>query len=139
MHKIGGVDNLVCWKMWRIDTYSSDAVASKRTLKLNREVRLSYQEWKETLLYFEGACAYCGATPRKNQRLTKDHLLPISAGGKTIQSNIVPACSSCNGSKGSMDFKDWFMTQPFFSQNRLNKIFKWRTIMRQVEANNGHR
>ena len=93
----------------------------------------SHQEWKECLIFFGGACAYCGGTPRKGQRLTRDHLEPISKGGRTIQSNIVPACSSCNSSKGAEDFREWFMKQPFFRQERLNRMFKWRTISRQVE------
>jgi 5-methylcytosine-specific restriction endonuclease McrA len=84
------------------------------------------------LIYFGGKCAYCGSTPRKNKRLTKDHLEPISQGGGTIPENIVPACFSCNSSKGAEDFKDWFMKQSFFSQDSLNTIFKWRSIMRQA-------
>lgn len=92
----------------------------------------SHQDWKNCLIYFGGKCAYCGCTPRKNQWLTKDHLLPISQGGETIPENIVPACFSCNSSKGAEDFKDWFMKQPFFSQDSLNAIFKWRSIMRQA-------
>lgn len=94
----------------------------------------SHQEWKECVIFFGGTCAYCGGTVRKGQRLTRDHLEPVSKGGRTIQSNIVPACGSCNSSKGAEDFKDWFMKQPFFSQDRLNKIFKWRTIMKQLEG-----
>ena len=60
----------------------------------------THQEWKECLIYFRGSCAYCGSTPRKTQRLTRDHLEPLSNGGRTIQANIVPACSACNSSKG---------------------------------------
>lgn len=93
----------------------------------------THQEWKEALIFFGGECAYCGCTTRKGQRLTRDHLEPVSKGGRTTQSNIVPACQSCNSSKGAEDFRDWFMKQPFFSQERLNRIFKWRTIIRQVE------
>lgn len=94
----------------------------------------SHQEWKECLIFFGGECAYCGGTPRKGQRLTRDHLEPVSNGGRTIQSNIVPACASCNSSKGAEDFKEWYMKQPFFSQERLNRIFKWRTIIRQLDT-----
>lgn len=94
----------------------------------------SHQEWKECVIFFQGECAYCGGTPRKGQRLTRDHLEPVSNGGRTIQSNIIPACASCNSSKGAEDFKEWYMKQPFFSQERLNKIFKWRTIIRQIEG-----
>ena len=96
------------------------------------EPGLSHQEWKEVLIYFGGACAYCGCTPKRRQRLTKDHLQAVSAGGKTCLKNVVPACSSCNSSKGAEDFKEWFMRQPFFSQERLNRILKWHTIMRQA-------
>lgn len=96
------------------------------------EPPLTHQEWKEILIYFGGECAFCGATPRKDKRLTRDHLLALSKNGRTESSNIVPACGACNSSKGDEDFKDWFMKQPFFSQERLNKIFKWRTIMRQA-------
>lgn len=92
----------------------------------------THQDWKEVMIYFGGECAYCGATPRRNQNLTRDHLHPVSQGGETTPGNIVPACGSCNSSKGADDFKKWFMRQPFFSQERLNKVFKWRTIMRQI-------
>jgi len=94
------------------------------------DVQFTHQNWKECLIYFEGSCAYCGKTPKRGQRLTKDHLYPVVNGGKTTPDNIVPACYKCNSSKGSSDFKEWFMAQPFFSQDRLNKIFKWRSIMR---------
>jgi 5-methylcytosine-specific restriction endonuclease McrA len=93
---------------------------------------LSHHDWKEILIYFGGECAFCGGTPRKDKRLTRDHLLAVSKGGKTESGNIVPACPSCNSSKNDDDFKDWYMKQPFFSQERLNRIFKWRTIMRQA-------
>lgn len=92
----------------------------------------THQEWKECVIFFGGECAYCGCTPRKGQRLTRDHLQPVSLGGLTTQDNIIPACGSCNSSKGARDFKDWYMKQAFFSQERLNKIFKWRTIMRMI-------
>lgn len=95
---------------------------------------LTHQEWKECLIFFGGECAYCGCTARKGQRMTKDHLVPIAAGGRTIQSNIVPACPKCNSSKGAEDFKAWFMAQSFFNQERLNRIFRWRTIIRQTES-----
>lgn len=98
---------------------------------------LTHQEWKEALIYFQGECAYCGGTPRRGERLTKDHIVPLSAGGHTTQDNIVPACSTCNSSKGAEDFKVWFMKQRFFSQERLNKIFKWRMIMKQLRIEGG--
>jgi len=92
----------------------------------------SFQDWKLCVIYFGGECAYCGRTMRRGERLTHDHLEALSKGGRTTSDNIIPACSTCNSSKGNDDFKDWFMKQAFFSQERINKIFKWRTMMRQL-------
>ena len=97
----------------------------------------SHQEWKECVIFFHGTCAYCGCTPRKGARLTRDHLKPISHGGRTVQSNIVPACASCNSSKGAEEWREWFMKQTFFSQDRMNNVFKWKTMMNQLEGGTG--
>lgn len=41
-------------------------------------------------------CAYCGC-----ERATEiDHMIPLARGGTAFPSNIVPACRSCNASKG---------------------------------------
>lgn len=93
-------------------------------------VNYSLTEWKETVIFFGGECAYCGRTMKKGERLTRDHLVPIVEGGTTTQDNIVPACKSCNSSKGAAEWRGWFMNQPFFSQERMNRIFKWRSIIR---------
>lgn len=43
-------------------------------------------------------CLYCGKRfPMK--QLTKDHVVPRSAGGRTTWENIVTACKSCNSRK----------------------------------------
>lgn len=94
------------------------------------DITYTYTEWRESVIYFGGECAYCGATMRRGQTLTRDHLLALSNGGKTEQGNIVPACARCNCSKGNQDWKDWFMKQDFFSQERANRIFKWRNIIK---------
>ena len=107
----------------------SDFVGS---MKRRGEVEVSYthDEWKQTVIFFKGTCCYCGRTMRKGERLTRDHLEPVSEGGATTQDNIVPACGSCNSSKGKEEWRSWFMKQSFFSQDRMNKIFQWRTIIR---------
>lgn len=51
-----------------------------------------------------GGCAYCGATDRALQR---DCLLPIANGGRYTVANVVPACGSCNASKGPWEVTTW--------------------------------
>lgn len=100
----------------------------------NGEVpELTFQEWKEAIIFFGGTCAYCGSTIRRNEKLTKDHVVPISKGGTTTPDNIIPACARCNSSKGQEELKTWYMKQPFFSQERLNRIYLWRTIQRMLK------
>ncbi|QYG95322.1 HNH endonuclease [Iamia sp. SCSIO 61187] len=51
-----------------------------------------------------GGCAYCGATDIPLQR---DCVLPISRGGRYTVDNVVPACGSCNASKGNLEATTW--------------------------------
>lgn len=44
-------------------------------------------------------CAYCGDTHRESS-LTRDHIQPVSKGGKNTWTNCVTACYPCNNRKG---------------------------------------
>lgn len=45
-------------------------------------------------------CAYCGECfPEWN--LTREHIVPVSAGGPDVWCNVVAACRSCNTRKGA--------------------------------------
>jgi hypothetical protein len=45
-------------------------------------------------------CAYCGRVFHEND-LTREHIVPISAGGGHQWMNLVTACRSCNHRKGA--------------------------------------
>lgn len=57
---------------------------------------LTAAQWTEIKAAYGNRCVYCG---RKMQRLTQDHIIPLSKGGHHTASNIVPACGSCNSKK----------------------------------------
>jgi 5-methylcytosine-specific restriction endonuclease McrA len=67
--------------------------AQKRASGINT---ISGAQWREIKDAYGHCCVYCG---RKMQRLTMDHIVPLSKGGTNTASNIVPACMSCNSSK----------------------------------------
>ena len=46
-------------------------------------------------------CAYCGVTFSSGE-LTRDHIHPVSRGGKDIWMNVVTACKDCNSMKGNI-------------------------------------
>lgn len=47
----------------------------------------------------KGQCQYCERNVARED-MTYDHVLPRSRGGKTVWSNIVLSCESCNQAKG---------------------------------------
>lgn len=67
---------------------------------------------------FGNACAYCGS----HSNLQIEHIVPISAGGTHDISNIVPACPSCNFGKHASPMESWYRDQPFFCEQRLQRI-----------------
>jgi len=85
----------------------------------------SFEDWKDTVLYFRGKCAYCGRKQSRGVKLTKDHVVPVSKGGKTVRENIVVSCARCNSSKSDSDMEEWYVRQQFYSEERMNKINGW--------------
>lgn len=47
-------------------------------------------------------CKYCGA-----RATSIDHVVPVSKGGTNDPFNLVPACRSCNSSKGDKQLSEW--------------------------------
>lgn len=47
-----------------------------------------------------GFCAYCGGRFRFDE-LTREHIVPVSRGGRDSWMNCITACRACNGHKGS--------------------------------------
>jgi len=113
---------------YRTETGRLNIITAKNrrwSKKNNLLATLTSDEWQETLEYFDNTCAYCGA---KGETLQRDHALPLSKGGYYVQSNIIPACKSCNSSKHDRDMETWFKQQLFFSESRLNRILNWTRL-----------
>ena len=47
------------------------------------------------------ACVYCGTGVEEGGRLSLDHLVPYSRGGKNAATNLVTSCIRCNSSRGT--------------------------------------
>ena len=57
---------------------------------------LTAAQWRAIKQAFHNRCAYCG---KQSQRLTQDHITPVSKGGAHSLHNVIPACQSCNSRK----------------------------------------
>jgi len=67
---------------------------------------LSPNEWYNLMEEFDWKCFYCGSSISGANR-TVDHIIPVFKGGITKYENLVPACRTCNGRKGTKDFLKW--------------------------------
>ena len=69
-------------------------------------------------------CIYCGKSHNEND-LTIDHVHPRCMGGSSHTCNCVPACKSCNQSKGSTNWLVWFRDN--FPPNHIREslILNW--------------
>lgn len=120
-------------KRWQVA--NPDKVRARTQRREARELSLpatlTDQEWGWALEHFHGCCVYCGKPPSlfdHNQILHQDHFKPLSKGGGYTADNIIPACQSCNLSKGDKNPQEW-ITRRFGKRsgkrilNRIQEYF----------------
>lgn len=69
----------------------------RRSRFVGLENSLTHDQWLQIKAAYRHRCAYCG----RRKPLTMDHIVPVVSGGSHTSDNIIPACQSCNSSKGS--------------------------------------
>jgi len=94
---------VVKWADNCIKTATGQVCKIPAVLKLIKFIRTIYKTRvpfsKKNVYVRDGfECAYCGTT---GQRLTIDHIMPKSRGGKSTFENCVASCKPCNNAKGS--------------------------------------
>lgn len=82
------------------------AVTNRKNLKKTYGPGITVEQWRDLCERFNNRCAYCGVHEEVlqilyNQKLTRDHVIPLSKGGEHSIENIVPACHECNDKKGT--------------------------------------
>jgi len=85
-----------------IRTAEGIAIKVPAVMRLIKLIRMLYRNRvpfsKKNILVRDGfKCAYCG---NGKERLTIDHIIPKSSGGRTTFENCVSSCKSCNNKKG---------------------------------------
>lgn len=82
----------------------------RRALELNAKGDHTAEQLRARFDYHGNKCVYCDST----ENLHADHQIPLSRGGTNFASNMVPACATCNISKGSktpIEFADYTFKQ----------------------------
>lgn len=86
---------------FEFDFVSDDHI--KREKEKARRMRRTHW-WSNKIQ--QGVCYYCNHQVGRD-RLTMDHVVPISRGGQSTKGNIVPACKECNTKKNSLLPIEW--------------------------------
>lgn len=94
----------------------------RRTLKNKLPSTLTDAEWGKCKNVFDNKCAYCGSD---ENTITLDHFHPLSKGGELSVKNAIPSCQSCNSSKGTKTFFEWYPKYKHYSKERESKIIEY--------------
>ena len=101
----------------------------RRTREQNQGNGITKEQWFEMMSYFNWKCAYSGEYigNKENKSIRSiDHIIPLNSGGEHEIWNTVPMDRGLNSSKNDKDMLEWYKEQPFFSEERLNKIYEWQ-------------
>jgi hypothetical protein len=81
-----------------------EAFARRRATKAQAEVRrVTQRDWDRLVLRYSGLCGYCLVAPWQH----RDHIIPISRGGRESIGNLMPSCAQCNVSKKAKLLVEW--------------------------------
>lgn len=83
---------------------------------------LTVEMLNEMLNFFDYKDAY---TNEVITNLSIDHIVPLSKNGINEIYNIVVCNASTNKRKYTKNMESWYKDQDFFSEERLQKIYKW--------------
>lgn len=89
--------------------YAVRAKAFKAYKEERWNIHSLYEDNNWKMSYGQSRCWYCGRHTSDCGKLTAEHIFPRRSGGDDSFDNIAYACKSCNSSKGTNDFIDWYM------------------------------
>jgi hypothetical protein len=78
---------------------------------------------RQVFIRDDNTCGYCLKALAPKQR-TIDHVIPVSAGGKTSFDNVVTACSECNGAKGDKSLQEMVISKGWKLHHNLSNPSK---------------
>lgn len=94
----------VVFRSQRLSIPAPQVIAVYRGVKLPARYYGAAPLTNRNLFLRDGyCCQYCGRRVGElsgEEFLTRDHIMPVSRGGKDIWTNVVASCVSCNNKKG---------------------------------------
>jgi predicted DNA-binding protein YlxM (UPF0122 family) len=110
----------------------------KQYMENHRQHDISTKEWNDTLNVLGHECIYCNiseedAKKKYGQKLHKDHAYNNGSNGID---NCILACKSCNCTKHTKDWDEWFTPEnPIYDEVNYNRIKAWLDSFKVVNKN----
>lgn len=82
---------------WKNNLDKRIVYSQKRRAQKSLGRGVTVKEWLSVLEFYEHRCLCCGF----EGKMTMDHVVPLSLGGRHEVENIQPLCHSCNSRKGA--------------------------------------
>lgn len=73
----------------------------------NRSFAVTQRDIQRLVERHDGRCVYCHEKFNESSPMNLDHVIPVALGGGHGIGNLVPACESCNCSKGAKLLIEW--------------------------------
>lgn len=91
-----------------LEIYKPSIIRVKKNMKVDfHKTKLS----RENVFKRDGyTCVYCGSEDKR--KLTIDHVVPQSRGGRDTWENLVTACLNCNQEKDNLTLEEYGKTIP---------------------------
>lgn len=65
------------------------------------------EHWQRCLEWWGHRCAYCNEPRDLFRKLEQEHIVAVVKGGGYVAENIIPACRTCNVTKGKRNLETW--------------------------------
>ena len=120
---------------WQRKNWDKIKDKNKWKTKRRRNAQGSYtiEQWNECIKFFGGVCAYSSEEFGEDvsEKITVEHIIPISKNGTNFIWNIIPVKFKYNSSRNNELLKKWYKKQPFYSEKRLDLIRQWKKYARK--------
>lgn len=103
--------------------------ALRRARRAGLPATLTVAQWAATVAHFADRCAFCGGA-----WCLVEHATPIELGGGTTADNCLPACYSCNATKGKRQLTHWGASLPsdHLLKSSVDRALAWLAQNRTV-------
>ena len=82
------------------------------------------EQWERVKDEFGGLCLFCGSgATKENRGIVPDHLIPVTRFGELVPGNTVPACQTCNDSRGEDDWRPFIRSRyPNHPEKQIERV-----------------